>query len=169
MKIDFRIAKSLLEHIRADLRRPHEFALERVGFIYCRFGTLRRNDLLALAYQYIPVNDEHYVESHAFGAEIGSDAFRSVLQYLLENQVGVFHVHLHEHCGLPSPSGPDRRETEKFVPDFFHGRPDMPHGAIILSSDKLSGRVWLGETAKPKAITGMRIVGAPFNSFEDVP
>jgi hypothetical protein len=75
--------------------------------------------------------------------------------------VGLFHVHVHGHTGVPAPSGVDVRETAKFVPDFFHVRPNLPHGAMILSSDSLSARIWVSSAARPKPVDQFSIIGAP--------
>jgi hypothetical protein len=165
MKTQLRITQQQLDDMRLDLRRPHPFALERVGFLYCRYGQLGKNGLAVLAYEYVPVADEHYIDDPDFGAVIGSGAFREVLQHTFDIPVGVFHVHLHDHRGAPGPSRQDLSETAKFVPDFFHGRVDLPHGALILSADGISGRIWFGEHKKPEAIHEVRIIGAPLTSF----
>ncbi len=161
MKTIFRITRSLLEGIRKDLRRRHVHAYERVGFVTCRFGLVRWADLLCLAHGYFPVADEDYIEDRMFGALIGSAAFRKAMQLAYTQNVGLFHIHLHGHPGVPTPSGIDIRETAKFVPDFFHVRPNLPHGAIVLSSDSLSARIWLSAAAKPKPIDQFSIIGAP--------
>lgn len=160
MRFTFKITRHLLERIRADLRRTHAHALERVGFITCRFALIGGHDLLCLAHGYLPVADEDYIEDKRFGALIGSAAFRKAMQLAYTQDVGLFHVHLHDHDGVPLPSGIDERETAKFVPDFFHVRPNLPHGAIVLSSDSLSGRIWLNN-AKPQAFHDLTVVGAP--------
>jgi hypothetical protein len=54
------------------------------------------------------------------------------------------------------------------VPDFFHGRRGVPHGAVILSDDALSARVWISETARPKAISEIRVVGAPLQRIRGI-
>jgi len=165
MTVQLKITAQLVDSIRSDLRRPHQFAFERVGFVYCRFGKTRAGELLILAANYEPVADEHYVDDPDFGAVIDSNAFRTALQRLHDNELGAFHIHLHDHAGLPHPSTPDLRETAKFVPDFFHARPNLPHGALILSADMLSGRVWMGERRKPMPIDRVTIVGAPLLQF----
>lgn len=50
---------------------------------------------------------------------------------------------MHEHRGRPTFSPTDRREQLNFVPDFFKVRPQMPHGAVVLSHDMANGRLWL--------------------------
>jgi hypothetical protein len=87
------------------------------------------------------------------------------MQLAYTHGVGLFHVHLHDHMGRPSPSEIDLRETEQFVPDFFHVRPNLPHGALILSADSLSGRIWHPEDQKAKVIGRFTIVGFPFSTF----
>ena len=166
--VDFRITRTLLERVRRDLARPHAFAAERVGVLYARFDADRdrrgrvRGPLRILAVTYEPVEDDAYIDDPRFGAVIGSEAFRRILQHLYLTPVGAFHVHAHPGCGIPRPSRPDLSETARFVPDFFHGRADVPHGAVILSDDAMSGRVWLTESATPRAIDEFRIVGAPY-------
>jgi len=168
VKVLFRITSRLVDEIRLDLRRPHPFAFERVGFVYCRFGKSGMNDLLLLAFDYKPVAEEHYVDDPSFGAVIDTNAFREVMQHLHDQEKGAFHVHMHDHRGVPQPSTPDFRETAKFVPDFFHARRNLPHGALILSTDKLSGRVWMGERKQPIPITDIKVIGAPLLSFSGV-
>src|SRR5690606_33084922 len=60
MNIRFKITASLLAAIRADLRRPHAFAHERVGFISAGLAAAH-DDLITLAREYRPVRDEDYL------------------------------------------------------------------------------------------------------------
>lgn len=155
-----RITRRMFDFIRTDLRRPHAFALERVGFVTCRFGYVGR-DLLILAAEYHPVRDENYIMDRRFGALIDGAAFRAAMQLALTGCVGLFHVHLHDHLGVPGPSKIDRTESARFVPDFFHVRPELPHGTFILSADRMSGLLWLRRTLRPRPISQVAIVGAP--------
>jgi hypothetical protein len=161
MKTRFKIMRRLVEEIRKDLRRPHSFAMERVGFVLCRFGVTSKQDLLMLGYNYHPVADEDYIDDELYGAVINSNAFRKVMQLAYSNPVGLFHIHLHDHMGQPAPSSIDLRETGAFVPDFFHVRPNLPHGALILSADSISGRIWWPREQKPAVIDRFSIVGFP--------
>jgi len=161
MKTHFKITRRLLEHVRTDIRRPHTFAAERVGFIVCRFGSASGRTLLVLAHSYQSVADRDYIDDVNYGSVINSDAFRKAMQMAYTHAVGLFHVHLHEHSGRPSPSDIDVRETNKFVPDFFHVRPSLPHGALVVSADSISGRVWLPKDRRPSIIDRFSIVGAP--------
>ena len=140
MRVLFKITSSLLELVREDLLRPHDFALERVGFLSCRIASLKPSGLIILAGNYLPVADGDYVNDSTVGAMIGAEAIRKALQFAYNNDVGMFHVHMHDHSGSPHPSRTDLHETAKLVPDFWHVKPQMPHGAIILSRDSISGR-----------------------------
>ena len=57
MKIRFKITSALFTTIRIDLRRPHSFAHERVGFIAAGLAAAR-DELLILAREYRPVDEE---------------------------------------------------------------------------------------------------------------
>lgn len=161
MTVTLRVPGALLREMRQDLDRPHVFALERVGFLFCRFGSLPMGGLVVLGAEYMSVADDDYIDDDRYGAVVGAGAFRRALERTLKDALGVFHVHMHSHCGTPSPSPIDVRETSKFVPDFFHVRSGLPHGALILSRDAMSGRVWLREDDDPIEITAASAVGAP--------
>jgi len=143
MKTIFRARTSFAELVRADLRRPHPFAAERVGFITIRAATTETT-LLLIAQDYHPIADGDYVPDLSVGAMIGQEALRKALEIALLNKVGIFHVHMHDWPGQLWFSRTDLREQLKFVPDFFKVRRKMPHGAVVLGPSAAAGRVWLG-------------------------
>lgn len=161
MRAVFKTTTGLLERVREDLVRTHPFAAERVGFIGCRFAHLRPTGLLVLGIEYHVVADHEYIDDPRFGALVGESAFRRMLQHAYRHPVGVFHVHMHEHVGLPQFSGIDRSEQARFVPDFFKVRRDVPHGALVLSHDRLAGVLWLAPRSGPHSITEATRVGMP--------
>lgn len=161
MTSHFKITRLLLDTIRADLRRAHRFALERVGFVLTRFGQVENGLLVVLAHSYQPVDDADYVVDARYGAVINGNAFRKAMQQAYSQPVGLFHIHCHEHVGKPSPSLIDIREANAFVPDLFHVRPNVPHGALIVSLDSISGRIWLSEQQPAMEIDRFSIVGTP--------
>lgn len=143
MKIIFRTTRAFVDAAHRDLARPHPFAAERVAFITIR-ATAARRSLLLLAEGYYPVADEDYVDDPRVGAMMDQEAIRKALNLALLQEVGVIHVHEHGHHGRPGFSHIDLSEQLRFVPDFFSVRPEMPHGALVLSENRATGRVWLG-------------------------
>jgi len=142
----FRATTEFMGRVQADLARPHPFAAERVGFISVR-AAKGKDRLILLAENYHPIADHDYIPDLTVGAMMSQEAIRKALELALLQSVGVFHVHVHEHRGLPRFSRTDLREQVKFVPDFFKVRPQMPHGAIVLSYDRAIGRVWTAPEA----------------------
>jgi len=146
MKVIFRTTESFLESVRTDLIRPHPFAHERVGFITVR-AAQGADHLVVLAQDYHPLADGEYLRDRSVGAMMGQEAIRKALDLALLNPVGIFHIHMHT---LPGRrlwfSHIDLREQQRFVPDFFKVRPNMPHGAIVLSPQSAAGLAWLGPT-----------------------
>jgi hypothetical protein len=143
MNILFRATEPFMTRVRRDLIRPHRFAHERVGFITAR-AAAGRDHLVLIAEGYHPVADEEYVRDPMVGARIGQEALRKALNLALLNPVSVFHIHMHL---LPERllwfSRIDLSEQLNFVPDFFKVRPNMPHGALVLSPNSEAGRVWI--------------------------
>lgn len=160
MKITFRLTRRLFAAVQADLLRPHAFAAERVGWLTCRVGDAADGSLLVLAHHYQPLADADYLDDASVGAMMGPTAIRKALQVALSGKASMFHVHLHDHRGRPGFSGTDSRETAKFVPDFWHVRPELPHGAVVFSRDAACGRLWYPARAQ-REISEFIIVGAP--------
>lgn len=161
MKTSFKISQALLSSIRQDLHRAHPFAFERVGFIACS-AAYTADGLIIMAYDYEPVPDDEYLRDSHAGAMMGSNAIRRGMNLALnrgKEDVSVFHVHQHYGAGIPRFSGTDTRETAKFVPDFFHAAQKMPHGALILSDDRATGRIWIAEDATPLPLDRIMSVG----------
>ena len=161
MKVTFRITKGLLKKVHHDLDRKHRFTAERVGFIACKASALPDNGLLILARDYFPVEDDDYMNDPRVGAMMGSNAIRKAMQVAYSQNLSLFHVHRHEHRGLPSFSPVDLTESAKFVPDFWNVQPTLPHGTIVLSHDQLNGLCWMPGTRNVLPFTDMTVVTSP--------
>lgn len=160
MTYSFRITERLLGEIHADLSRPHRFAFERVGFIHCRVGVMEATSNI-LAESYSPVAEDDYLECDHMGALMGPAAIRKALQASYRSQTALFHVHRHEHRGMPAFSAVDNRENAKFIPDFWKVAPSSPHGAIVLSQDRCYGMVWDAKTRTTFPLRRITAVGFP--------
>jgi proteasome lid subunit RPN8/RPN11 len=164
MKIRFKITKALLTTIRIDLRRPHPFAHERVGFIGAGL-TAAYDELLILAHEYRPVRDDEYVRDPSVGAMIGEQAIRRARQWAMDDRVAIFHVHTHGGRGIPGFSGIDVRENARFVPNFVSVAPTCVHGAIVLSDTAGHGQVWLDHASPQTFIAAFSEVGMPIRKW----
>jgi hypothetical protein len=169
VKITFKMSQGLSNEIHRDLSRPHDFAAERVGFIACGASVFGANGLLLLGDTYHPVEDQHYVDDPRVGAMMNSNAIRSALEIAYNRNVAMFHVHRHEHYGKPNFSGVDRRESARFVPDFFKVRPLLPHGVIVLSHDSMAGLCWLERDRPPIEIHEFIVVGPQVPGLRVIP
>lgn len=161
MRVAFKITRDLLRRALDDLSRPHGFAAERVGFFSCRVGALRPRGWVVLAHNFHPLDDDDYLRDRTVGAMMGPGALRKAMQIALNREVCMVHVHIHGHKGEPWLSKVDLRETAKFVPDFWHVRPHLVHGAIVLSVDSCAGLCWHPQYSEPLRFTDFSIVGAP--------
>jgi hypothetical protein len=164
MRVAFKITRALLTNILEDLRRPHSFAAERVGFLSCRVGGLKPSGFVVLAHDFHSVADDDYLRDNTVGAMMGAAAIRKAMQIALRSEVCIFHVHIHEHRGKPRFSKTDLLETAKFVPDFWHVRPHLIHGAVVLSQNSFVGLCWHPQYSKPFRISEFSVVGAPMSS-----
>jgi hypothetical protein len=158
MKITFKLRAEMHEEILRDLRRPHPFAAERVGFIVAR-PTRSKSGVILLASRYVVVPDDGYAEDYSAGAVMNEKTIFGAMQIGYAENASVIHVHLHGGRGRPGFSGIDRRESAKFVPAFLGARPEYPHAAVVLSSDSFVGLCWISGKKKPLPISQFVVVG----------
>lgn len=164
MNIRFKITSILLTSIRIDLRRPHPFAHERVGFIAAGLAGAH-DELLILAREYRPVRDDEYLRDPSVGAMMGDQAIRRARQWSMDERAAIFHVHSHGGGGVPGFSGIDTRENTKFIPNFVSITPQCVHGAIVLSDAAAFGQVWLGRTRPFPFINKFNEIGIPIRNW----
>lgn len=165
MSARLRIPASQLAEIHRDLDRSHPFALERVGFLICGAATLPGDEVLLCAQDWMPVDDNHYIDDPRAGATIGPAAFRKVLELVYNRPSTVLHLHRHEHRGVPGFSRTDSLSMAQFVPGFFNACSTHPHGAVVLSHDAAAGAIWLRKSARPVPIRRFDFIGQPINSW----
>jgi hypothetical protein len=137
--LEIKIPIKLFENMTEDLLRPHEFAFERMGFLFCKSTTDRS---ILFPYEYLSIDDENYIPDELVGARVNSIPLRKILQEALTNQVCVIHVHIHNHRGKPFFSTTDLDFLSEIVPPLRGVCPHMHHGAIVLSKDNFSGKIY---------------------------
>jgi hypothetical protein len=166
MSVQIRLTRSLYDAMQADLRRPHPFAGERVGFLYGRAAQAGAGRLLILMTAYVPLSDERYVEDPRVGARIDSEAIRSAMQGVIDRNEGVFHTHLHAWPGRPGFSRTDLAELPRLVSSFQTVGRSHAHGLFLLSDDQAYAHVWLPDQKTPTGASRINIVGFPMSLIE---
>lgn len=160
MTITLKIDGRLLDQVRQDLRRPHPFAYERVGFLTAGASASGRDLTLAVR-GYMPVEDGDYERDPRVGAKIGSGAMRKAVQAAYRPAATLLHIHTHGGHGRPGFSGVDLDSADTFVPGFFETTPRMPHGLIVLSDNSARGLLWLDGARRPHDIDTFIRIDAP--------
>ena len=145
-----------------ELRRPHGFAFERVGFFSAATAELNANRTLILFTKYHAVPDKHYLRDRSAGAMIGTDAIRAAMQRVLDERLGQVHVHLHDHIGDPQPSRIDVRDTPRVVRSLSRVGPKQTSGYIILSDDGAWAELVLPGQNTPILASKITVSGFPF-------
>lgn len=166
MNWTIRVEAGLLDGIRADLHRPHEFANERVGFARCRVASLGGGGMLVLPFEFNAVPDNQYVREETVGACIGAAAIRSAMAAALSGATAVLHVHMHEGRGQPRFSSVDIQNYPKLVCALQHAGPTVPHGALLLSRDSVNALIWAPGERHPAANGRVVIVGRPMGFID---
>jgi molybdopterin/thiamine biosynthesis adenylyltransferase len=161
--IRFRMSASVHQQMLSDLRRPHAFASERVGFLYTSSTTLKNGVVIIIAKEYVAVADDDYEEDHSVGAKINANAIRKGMQTLFEKQGGCFHVHLHDYMGETSPGYTDTKSLPAIAKSFSNISGEQATGFLILSSDSFYASVHLKDHANMISPTCISCVGYPMN------
>lgn len=166
MRIHFKIPQDLYRSIHKDLARPHDFSEERLGFILCR-PTQAITGTVIVAQDYLVTRDEWYIRDPRFGCVFNTDAMRAAMQAALTHNASIFHVHAHQHRGVPWFSRADLRESAEFVPNFWHVRPALPHGTLVFSTDRIAGLCWYPGQQIPQKIQKCSVVGSPLQITQE--
>lgn len=161
MTMGIRLTRALYEHMLGDLRRPHEHAYERVGFVSAKTANISGEHALVLLTEYRPVLDEQYIPDPYSGARINSAAIREAMQRALDTGDGIFHVHMHEGRGKPGFSTMDAEETPRIVAGLRTAAPEAPHGMLLLSGNHCTAWVWLPGAEEPVTPAKVSVAGYP--------
>ena len=166
MSVQIRLTRSLYDAVQADLRRPHPFAGERVGFLYGRLAHANSARPIILITAYFPLDDKRYLPDRKVGARIDSAAIRSAMQGVIERNEGVFHTHLHAWPGRPAFGWTDRAELPRLVSSFQTVGRSYAHGLFLLSDDEAYADVWLPGQKTANGASRVNIVGFPMSLIE---
>jgi hypothetical protein len=158
VKIHLKLRECLFDEITAHLRLPHPVALERVGFVACAGGNAP-DGIVLLGRSFHPVRDDDYEADDRVGARISSRAVQSALAFAYRHSVSMLFVHEHGHQGKPHPSRVDLDCWRELIPNFWHVRPELPHGGLIVSDDNAMGIVWVPHQTDVFPITTLTVVG----------
>jgi len=166
VKIHLKFPQDLLDAITSHLRQPHPVALERVGFVACAGGNTPKGIVL-LGRSFHPVRDEDYEADELVGARISSRAVQSALALSYAKPRSMLFIHEHTHKGKPGPSRVDLDCWRELIPNFWHVRPELPHGGLILSEDKAMGLVWVPYQTDVSSISRFTVVGRQLRRWSE--
>lgn len=161
-KIRLKIPHPVYEQVLMDLKRPHAHAYERVGFLYSTSKLLDSGTRLITFTEYHPVHDDNYIEDNTVGAKINSTAIRESMQRIHDKKSGCFHVHLHDHPGVPSPSETDQKGgIPKVIESFANVNTEQAHGILIFSEDSFYAAVKVNGQVKFITPEQISVIGYP--------
>jgi hypothetical protein len=122
--------------------------------------------LLLLVSGYQSVQDEHYVRAKKgdyAGAIINRYAITEAMQRALNNEEGVFHVHVHMHdfgINCAEFSKIDMQSLNELMPSFYSVSENVLHGALLLTPQKIIGKYWTKDKNQYN-INNISVVGYP--------
>ncbi|MBL7836735.1 MAG: ThiF family adenylyltransferase [Bacteroidetes bacterium] len=161
--IRVRIPNRIYQSVLNDLRRPHDYAYERVGFLFTKEICIQNKTFIVLATHYEPVKDENYIKDKSVGAHINSKAIREAMQIAMDNQYGCYHVHMHNHNGMPALSAIDKQGIPDVIRSFGNAIRGINHGLMIFSKDSVLCQVRIGNRLVNSDVTSL--VGYPMSFF----
>jgi hypothetical protein len=143
MIVTIRCPRAFHAALVADLERRHEFAYERVGWVFAKSSSVAPDGTLLFPVEYVPVKDSDYVKDDAVGACFNTASIREALQHARNTGLSCLQTHLHDHRGHTSFSRVDVKTIDNLAPSFRAMAPKVPHGGLVLSRDSATARLWL--------------------------
>jgi len=145
--------------MRSDLRRSHPFAYERVGYVFIRPA----GGKVFVVTGYEPVPDEFYIKDRTVGARIDHRGIALAMKRADQNGEGILHTHIHTGRGYPRFSRDDVADHPNFLRSFRNAKPQMSHGFLLLSNDKMMARVWMPGNESYLDIFRFTLMGLPLS------
>lgn len=155
--IQLRLTQAIYQEIKSDLSRHHKFAFERMGYVFIKPSG--KSVLVATGYE--PIPDEFYINDQTVGACVDYRGIAIAMKRADKNKEGILHTHIHGKAGTPKFSTTDISDHSEFLRSFRNATPTMPHGFLLLSSDKLMARVWQPNSKSFRDVFRYTIVGMP--------
>lgn len=161
-KVIIRIPQILLNEIKSDLKRSHDFAFERIGFVETKYKKLNDGTVIIFLTDYYTVPDKYYVNDPEVGARINSDAIREAMQRVLDYKTGCFHVHYHAlSYDIPEFSETDMIDNPEIVKSLSHVGSKQVHGMMVLGNEGINALVKLPDSDTLISATKIVVVGYP--------
>lgn len=164
MRLHVRLTHKLEARVRADLRRRHAHAMERVGFLFGRSAPGPEDERVLVLAGYMGLDDDEYIADSSAGAVYSAGAIRRVRQRVLDSGESAFHVHIHEHRGTPAFSPIDLGSLREVIPSIRILAPEAPHGALLMSNDEIMAIAWCGN-AGPSPVESVSVVGSKIQTW----
>lgn len=165
MTLQIRLTRKLFNDMLADLRRPHAFADERIGFAFGRLANATSQWPLIMLTRYVPLADDRYVPDKMIAVRFDAESIQLAMQEVVTHDEGCFVVHVHDWPGQPRFSVTDQRELPPVAKCFRNVGRKHPHGLLLLSPDCAAAEVWMPGTNDPVS-PRINIVGFPTNIIE---
>jgi hypothetical protein len=163
MNITIRISRHLDSEIRNDLIRPHQFAFERIGFVSGVHSKLEKDEYLIILKKYYPIDEVDYIKDHSVGARINGNAIRKIMQHILDNHEGMFHIHMHPFNVPPGMSRTDSREIPPVLESLRNVDKSVMNGCIILSNTLYIAHIDVPDQKQLIVTKNIRVVGFSFS------
>jgi hypothetical protein len=164
MKIKIRIPQDIFIEMMGDLKRPHSFAYERVGFIFSKMESISRNSCVFLVCSYKKVRDDWYIPDEEVGARINAASIHDVCQHILDTSYSCFHVHLHEFPGQARFSYTDIKDQTRLIHGFTNLNPNIPHGQLLFTPNHAKARI-LMRNKRIELVDDIVVVGLPMRFY----
>ena len=161
-EIIIRISDTLLSQIKNDLKRPHGFAYERIGFIGSKHKLLSTGTIIIFMTEYFPVPDNQYIDDSDVGARINSTAIREALQRIIDDKIGSFHTHYHTFsANSPEFSPTDMKDNPEIIKSFSYADKKQVHGMIVLGNSGMNALVKIPGESELRQVNRIIGVGYP--------
>lgn len=137
---------------------------ENVAFGLVSQVTLRRRTVLCVR-RVICLKESDYIPNSRHGAMWRGSAMFPIMAAAMDENLGIFVFHSHDHVGPPHLSSDDTDSARDLVPMFRKRVPMRPHGTVVLSRTHSAGRVWLPGNHKFRGLTNTRWFGSSITDF----
>lgn len=161
--ITIKMTRHLLDKVMSDMKRVHEFAYERIGFLESTWKQFENDNAIIFMTGYHSIPDDQYIDDPSVGARINSEAIRTARVRTFKKQKGCFHVHYHSISfdSIPEFSDSDLKENPDIIRSFSLVSREQAHGMLLLGDKGFNALVRLPNSNELVYVDRVVIVGNP--------
>lgn len=122
---------------------------------------------LILVKKVFTLHAEQYVETRIHGAMWRGSSTLHIINEAMEQKLGIFIFHAHDHKGRVGLSHDDEQSARALLPSYQNLIPSRPHGSVVIGREHVAGLVLMPDATTYSPVSRIRWYGQSIVEWDD--